>query len=99
MLSLLRMYIWSLNPQSDHAPPLKFVLALDDKPPLPTCNKYHECINEDKVLPLTRADPFLNSVTSFAGVIDRFDHPDLTLYYCLTRQRALGIESETTLGE
>ena len=99
MLSLLRMYIWSLDLQSDDAPPLEFVLALDDEPPLPTCNKYNEYINEDKVLPLTRADQFLNSLTSFAGLIDRFDHPDLTLYYCLTRQRALGIGSETTLGE
>jgi hypothetical protein len=98
-LSLLRMHIWGLNPQSDDAPPLEFVLALDDKPPLPTCNKYSEHIDEDNVLPLTRADEFLNSVTSFAGLIDRFDHPVLTLYYALTRKRALGIESETTLGE
>ena len=87
-LSLLRMYIWSLNPQSDDAPPLKFVLALDDKPPLPTCSKYNEFIDDDKVLPLTRADQFLNSVTSFTGLINRFDHPDLTLYYALTRQQA-----------
>jgi hypothetical protein len=98
-LSLLRMYIWGLNPQSDDAPPLEFVLAVDDEPPLPTCNKYREYIDEDKVLPLTRADQFLNSVASFAGFIDRFDHPDLTLYYCLTRQRALSIESETALGD
>ena len=98
-LSLVRMYIWSLNPQSDDAPPLEFVLALDDKPPLPTCNKYDEFIDEDKVLPLTRADQFLNSVTSFTGLIDRFAHPDLTLYYALTRRQVLGIESETTLGE
>ena len=98
-LSLLRMYIWGLNPQSDDAPPLEFILALNDEPPLPTCNKYSEYIDEDKVLPLTRADQFLNSVTSFAGLIDRFEHPDLTLYYCLTRKRALGIGSETMPGE
>ena len=104
-LSLLRMSIWSLNPQSDDAPPLEFILALDDEPPLPTCNQYSEDIDADKVLPLTRADQFLNSVTSFTGLIDRFrhpdhpDHPDLTLYYALTRKRARNIEPETTLGE
>jgi hypothetical protein len=98
-LSLLRMYIWGLNPRSNDAPPLEFVLALDDEPPIPTCNKYSEFIDEDQVLPLTRADQFLNLVTSFAGLIDRFDHPDLTLYYCLTRKRAPITDSETTHGE
>ena len=98
-LSLLRMYIWSLDPQSDDAPPLEFVLALDDEPPLPTCNRYSECIDEDKVLPLTRADQFLNSVTSFTGLIDRFHHPDLTLYYALTRRHFLGIEPKMTPSE
>ena len=98
-LSLLRMYIWSLNPQCDDAPPLEIVLALDHDPPLPTCNKYSKYIEEDKVLPLTRADQFLNSVTPFAGLIDRFEHPDLTLYYALTRQEALVTETETTLGK
>ena len=78
------MYIWSLNPQSDDAPPLEFILALDNEPPLPTCNKYIEYVDEDKVLPLTRASQFLDSVTSFAGLVDRFDHPDRTLYYALT---------------
>ena len=96
-LSLLRIHIWSLNPQSDDAPPLEFILALDNDPPLPTCNKYDGHLDEDKVLPLTRAGQFLNSVTSFAGLIDRFDHPDLTLYYALTRKQAP--VTETTPGE
>ena len=98
-LSLLRMYIWGLNPDSDDAPPLEFVLKLDEEPPLPTCNMYSDEIETDKVLPLTRANQFLNSVTAFAGLIDRFEHPDLTLYYTLTRKRVPGIEPETTLGE
>jgi hypothetical protein len=34
-----------------------------------------------------RASNFLNSVTSFAGLTEHFDHPDLTLYYTLTRKR------------
>jgi hypothetical protein len=39
----------------------------------------------DKVLPLTRANYFLNSITSFAGLIKHFNRPGLTLYYTLTR--------------
>ena len=74
-------------------------MALDDKPPLPTCNQYDDYINEDKILPLTRASQFLNSVTSFAGLIDRFDHPDLTLYYALTRKRASDVDTTTTPSE
>ena len=98
-LSLLRMYIWSLNPQSDDAPPLELVLALDDEPPLPTCNKYSDYIDEDKVLPLTRADQFFNSIISFAGFINPLIHPDLTLYYTLTRTQVPDIESATILGQ
>ena len=93
-LSLLRMYIWSLNPTWDDAPPLEFVLKLDNEPPLPTCNMYSDHIDEDQVLPLTRANQFLNSVTSFAGLIDHFEHPDLTLYYSLTRRQVLVTDSE-----
>ena len=94
VLSLLRIYIWALNPQSDNAPPLELVLQLDEEPPLPTCAKYSDDIEEDNILPLTRANQFLNSITSFAGLVDRFDHPDLTLYYTLTWRRAPISESE-----
>ena len=94
-LSLLRMYIWGLNPVSDDAPPLEFVLKLDEEPPLPTCNMYHNDIEAAKVLPLTRASQFLNSITSFAGLVERFDHPDLTLYYTLTRKGASDAEQDT----
>ena len=84
-LSLTRIILWSLNPTSDDAPPLEFTLILDDKPPLPTCNRSDDHIWEDKVLPLTRASYFLNSITSFAGLIKHFSLPDLTLYYTFTR--------------
>ena len=94
-LSLLRMYIWGLNPVSDDAPPLEFVLKLDEEPPLPTCNMYQNDIEADNVLPLTRASQFLNSITSFAGLVERFDHPDLTLYYTLTRKGASDADQDT----
>jgi hypothetical protein len=41
---------------------------------------------EEKILPLTRASQFLNSITSYTGVVDCFVHPDVTLYYTLTRK-------------
>jgi hypothetical protein len=86
-LSLIRMFLWGLNPDYDDAPPLEFELKLDCDAPLPTCNKYHDCIMEEKMLPLTRAGYFLKSITSFAGLVERFDNPDLTFYYTLTRKR------------
>jgi hypothetical protein len=82
------MYIWGFNPESDDAPPLKLVLELDQILPLPSCNLSSEYIEKDKILPLTRARPFLGSVTSFARLVERFEHPDLTLYYTLTRAAA-----------
>ena len=87
------MILWGLNPKTDDAPPLEFTLILDDKPPLPTCNRNDENIWEDKVLPLTRANYFLNSITSFAGLVKHFNWSGLTLYYTLTRA---GPDSETS---
>jgi hypothetical protein len=84
-LSLLRMFLWGWNPTGDDAPPLQLVLGRDRYPPLPTCKLYDHDIETDKLLPLTRANQFLNSITSFTGVVERFDHPDVTLYYTLTR--------------
>jgi hypothetical protein len=83
-LFLLRLAIWAWNPTGDNAPPLEIILELDDKP-LPVCNKDKEEILQYKVLPLTRARDFLT--TSFAGLIEPFSNPDLSLYYTLTRKR------------
>ena len=86
-LSLMRLAIWAYNP-SDNAPPLEIILKLDEfeHKPLPTCNKDDEKILKYKVLPLTRALDFLKIITSFAGLIEPFSHPDLSLYYTLTRK-------------
>ena len=54
--------------------------------PLPTCNKDNDEILGCKVLPLTRARDFLKIITSFAGLIEPFSNPDLSLYYALTRK-------------
>jgi hypothetical protein len=55
--------------------------------PLPTCNKDNEEILQYNVVPLTRARDFLKIITSFAGLIELFSNPDLSLYYTLTRKR------------
>ena len=86
-LSLMRLGIWAWNPTGDDAPPLEISLELDEHKPLPTCNKDNEEILAYRVLPLTRARDFLKIITSFAGLIDPFFNPDLSLYYTLTRKR------------
>ena len=87
-LSIMRLAIWAWNPPGD-APPLEIILELDnyEHKPLPTCNKDNEVILRNKVLPLTRARDFLKIITSFAGLIEPFSNPDLSLYYTLTRKR------------
>jgi hypothetical protein len=88
-LSVMRLAIWAWNPTRDDAPPLEIILELDkyEHKPLPTCNKDNEEILRYKVLPLTRARDFLKIITSFAGLIQPFSNPDLSLYYTLTRKR------------
>jgi hypothetical protein len=100
-LSIIRMILWGLNPGGDGAPPLKLTLKLDHETMfLPTCNLDDECITQRKVLPLTRANEFLNSIASFAGLFERFTHPDLTLYYTLTRKRTvIGPERSDEAGK
>jgi len=80
---------WAWNPTRDYAPPLEIILELDkyEHNLLLTCNKYSEEILQHKVLPLTRARDFLKIITSFAGLIEPFSNPDLSLYYTLTRER------------
>ena len=88
-LSILRLAMWAWNPTRDDAPPLENILKLDEYnlKPFPTCNKSNEEILEYKVLPLTRARDFLKIITSFAGLIEPFSNPDLSLYYTLTWKR------------
>jgi hypothetical protein len=97
-MSIIRMILWGLNPDSDDAPPLELNLTLDEIPPLPTCNKDNSYIEEEKTLPLTRAHQFLNSITSFIGLISHFDNPDLTLYYTLTWKQ-IDSEQPRKVGE
>jgi hypothetical protein len=81
------MILWGLNPEGGDAPPLELILRLDHDTILPTCNLDDNHILGKKVVPLTRANHFLNTITSFAGLVERFTHPDLTLYYTLTRKK------------
>ena len=88
-LSVMRLAIWAWNPTRDDAPPLEIILELDkyEHKPFPTCNKDNSEILKYKVLPLTRAQDFLKIITSFAGLIEPFSNPHLSLYYTLTRKR------------
>ena len=86
-LSVVRLTIWAWNPTKDGVPSLEIILELDEHKVLPTCNKDNEDILRYKVLPLTRARDFLKIITSFAGLIEPFSNPDLSLYYTLTRKR------------
>ena len=96
-LPVVRLVIWAWNPMGDDAPPLEIMLKLDEYKPFPTCNKSDEEILQYKLLPLTRAQDFLKTITSFAGLIDPFSNPDLSLYYTLTRK--LSSASWNKLGE
>ena len=100
-LSVIRLLIWAWNPTRDNAPPLELILQLDkyEHKPFPTCNKDNEEILRYKVLPLTRAQDFLKVITSFAGLIEPFSNPDLSLYYTLTRKRPSGFWNKDTLNE
>jgi hypothetical protein len=97
-LSVMRLAIWAWNPARDDAPSLEIILELNkfEHNPLPTCNKDNDEILQSKVLPLTRSRDFLKIITSFAGLIETFDNPDLSLYYTLTRKR---FKTSDQLGE
>ena len=84
-LSIIRIVLWAINPDGDDAPPLEFKFKLDEHPPLPTCCKSADEIEESKVLPLVRTTDFLQEITSYAGPLPpQFNPPNLTLYYTLT---------------
>ena len=89
-LSFLRILIWALNPKSDDPPPIAFTLELNAHAPLPTCNKFSEELERDKVLPLVRDRKFLKDVTSCAGLLKRFDDTSISLFYTLTRSQVTG---------
>ena len=85
----MRLAIWAWNPTREDTTSLEIILELDEyeHKPLPTCNKDNDEILRSKVLPLTRAREFLKIITSFAGLLEPFVNPDLSLYYTLTRNR------------
>ena len=88
-LSVVRLVICGWNPTRDDSPPLEIILELDtyEHNPLLTCSKDDEEILQHKVLPLTPSQDFMKIITSFAGLIEPFNNPDLSLFYTLTRNR------------
>jgi hypothetical protein len=92
-LSIIRMILWGLNPESDDAPPLELKVKLDEHAPLPTCTSWAEDIGTERTLPLVRASEFLKQITSYAGLLKPFDDPNLALYYTLTRRNTVASDS------
>ncbi len=88
-LSLLRMFIWSLNPLFDEHTNLTFKLELEANNPLPTCNKFSEELEENHngLIPLARSTEFLGQITSFAGLLEPFESAGVALYYTMSAQR------------
>ncbi|KAJ7580080.1 hypothetical protein C8J56DRAFT_962190, partial [Mycena floridula] len=82
-LSLLRIAIWALNPTFDEGTEICLELQLDSNPPLPTCNKYAEYLDEDCILPLVADTSFLAEMSSFTGPLQRFKSRQVSLYYTL----------------
>jgi hypothetical protein len=84
-LTMIRIFLWAWNARSDEPTPITLTFALASDPPLPTCNKFVDEIEDEKVLPLVRARKFLEDITSYAGLVKRFDDPSVSLFYTLTR--------------
>ncbi|KAF5343857.1 hypothetical protein D9758_015897 [Tetrapyrgos nigripes] len=83
-LSIIRIFLWGVNPGYDDAPPFSLSIKLSDDPPLPTCNKYRFELEKEAMLPMVRADDFLPEITSYIGQVERFSDPRYALYYTLT---------------
>ncbi|KAF5343865.1 hypothetical protein D9758_015882 [Tetrapyrgos nigripes] len=83
-LSIIRIFLWGVNPGYDDAPPFSLSIKLSDNPPLPTCNKYAYQLEGEAILPMVRADDFLPEIMSYVGQVERFSDPRYALYYTLT---------------
>lgn len=88
VLSLVRMGVWAWNPNWDDTS-LDFRLKLAPYSPLPTCDKFSEHLDQEKVLPLTRSREFLGEMTSFVGWLEplRVMEDGVAVYYTLTRSK------------
>jgi hypothetical protein len=82
-LALVRMGLWAFNPKMDDATPLDIQLRLPSDKLLPTCFLCAPDIASTKTLPLTRDSDFLEQVTAYAGLLNPFNYPNVTLYYTL----------------
>ncbi|RDB27922.1 hypothetical protein Hypma_002231 [Hypsizygus marmoreus] len=94
VLSILRMALWGWNPDYQQPNPLKISLTLQKFAPLSTCNRpmarfasgsFEEEGTDPPWIPCVRAPEFLESVTSFAGLLTRFTYPNISLFYTFLR--------------
>lgn len=92
ILSVIRMIVWGLNPDTHDLDSIKMSLELVRHPPFSTCNKTSDEIFDEKILPLVRAGDFLRSIKSYTGFLKHFDDPDTSIFYTLTRKSVIAPE-------
>lgn len=92
-LSLLRLVIWSWNPNWDESASMSLKLQLSPGRALPSCTQSTEELDESKKLPLMRAREFLNSVTSCVGLVAPFDGGTGAVYYTLSASLVTGLKT------
>ena len=93
-LSIIRILVWSSNPEKDDLEPFTLSIKLDSFL-LSTCNHPDDELRKGKILPLVRAPEFLETITAYAGRVERFDHPNLSLFYTLARETFFSLVFKT----
>ncbi|RDB17131.1 hypothetical protein Hypma_001888 [Hypsizygus marmoreus] len=86
VLSMIRMALWGWNPKFQCPDPVEITFALNKFVPLSTVNYSYEELRSWKILPFVRAPEFLESITSYAGLLKRFHNPNISLFYTLIRK-------------
>lgn len=81
-LSLLRVFLWSWNPEWDEATSMTVSVGLSGFTPLLTCSTPTEEIEKERRISLLRASEFLNLATSCVGIVKPFDVTG-AVYYTL----------------
>ncbi|KAF7790056.1 hypothetical protein EIP86_001006 [Pleurotus ostreatoroseus] len=89
VLSLTRLAVWAFNPTWDETQTFFTLhLKLAHHPPLPTCDKFSEELDEEGDVPLARSREFLGDITSFVGILEplKINEDGVAVYYTMTRR-------------
>jgi len=83
ILSIIRILVWAFNPSWDDSKGVLFKLKLARHPPPITCTKSHREILNDGLIPVTRAEDFLQDVVAYKGPFSLVKWSNVELYYVL----------------